>query len=297
MEPSAAAKTGQGRKFAIATSDPYLRVLLEFVTAGWTPLALFSVPQDGLTVGSRWTIQEAQRLGMEIYLSRVDDLALEQLADQGCELLVVASYDWKILNWQRWLPYAVNFHPSLLPQYRGPYPQVNGLLQGEAQWGVTCHKISDQFDAGDVLAQRSFAIGADETLDRLNLRIRLASVALAGEVARDLDRLWSAAVPQGPGTYARKFTDADRVLDFTTTVAELDRRVRAFGPLECLADLNGIRVRVLSATFWREAHGHAAGTLVSAQDGELIVAVADGYAGIPRWLPVLTDPANNFKLP
>ena len=287
---------GRGRKFAMATSDPYLGVMLAFVQAGWSPMALYVVPHEGLTASSRWTIQRAQQLGMEICLGRLDERALEHLATRGCDLLVVASHDWKVGRWEQWIPHAINFHPSLLPHDRGPYPQVQAILRGERNWGVSCHKISEEFDAGDVLLQRPFDMDADETLERLNLRIRMAATALASEVAAGFDMLWPQAQPQpqGSGTYVRKYSDADRLLDFSATVSDLDRRMRAFGPIECLADLRGMRVRVLGATFWREAHGLDAGTLVSALDGELIIAVADGYAGITRWMPLITDPASHI---
>lgn len=285
---------GRGRRFAIAASDPYLGVLNVFVEAGWVPMALHVVPEDGLTVGSQWIVKRAQQLGMDISLSRLDDRALEGLAARRCELLVVASHNWRVGRWEPWMPHAINFHPSLLPDYRGPFPQVHAILNGETRWGVSCHKISPEFDQGDLLSQRSFALDADETLERLTLRIRLAATSLAADVARDLDRLWAHARPQAQGSYVPKFTDADRLLDFTGPVAELDRRLRAFGPLECLADLRGMRVRVMGATCWREAHGYAAGTLVSAHDGVLIIAVADGYAGLTRWLPIVDDPANQI---
>lgn len=291
-EERVSGRPGRGRRFAIAASDPYLGVLLEFVQAGWVPVVLHVVAQEGMTASSRWTIQTAQQMGMSICIGPLDDRALEHLCRLGCELLVVASHDWKVGRWERWLPYAINFHPSYLPYDRGPYPQVQAILRGERRWGVSCHRISDSFDAGDLLQQQAFAMDADETLERLNLRIRLASTRLASSVASHFDELWASARPQGTGSYVRRYTDTDRLLDFTAKVADLERRVRAFGPLECLADLRGMRVRVLGATFWRETHDLPAGTLVTALDGELIIAVADGYAGITRWVPLIADPGN-----
>lgn len=55
---------------------------------------------------------------------------------------------------------ALNLHPSPLPRYRGPDPVGQQLAQGESSFGVTLHRLSQQFDAGAIVARESFAIAA-----------------------------------------------------------------------------------------------------------------------------------------
>jgi len=49
--------------------------------------------------------------------------------------------------------HCVNFHPSLLPDYRGPEPIYWGLLNNEAEFGLTLHYMTERIDDGDVISQ------------------------------------------------------------------------------------------------------------------------------------------------
>lgn len=57
---------------------------------------------------------------------------------------------------------AVNLHGSLLPRYRGRAPVNWQLLHGEREGGVTLHYMVKRADAGDIVDQEPFAIGADD---------------------------------------------------------------------------------------------------------------------------------------
>jgi methionyl-tRNA formyltransferase len=271
------------RKFAITASDAYLGVMHAFMTAGWEPIALYCSTVNGDNSHYQGAIKLAQQLGITVHTSRLDAAEMEQLKRRGCELLVIAGYDEKIGPWEPFVPYAVNFHPSLLPQYRGPIPQVHGILRGEREWGVSCHKLTDQFDAGDILLQQAIVMEPDETLERLNVKIQMQLGPLAFQVATDFDALWNNASPQGPGSYFKRFSDEERLLQFHQPVALLDRQCRAFGHLECLADVGGVRIKVQHAVTWKSKHDHAPGTVVSTLEGNLVVAAADGYVAIICW--------------
>ena len=48
---------------------------------------------------------------------------------------------------------ALNLHPSKLPLFRGPDPIGEQLKSGFRPFAVSLHRLSDQFDAGDLVAQ------------------------------------------------------------------------------------------------------------------------------------------------
>lgn len=48
-----------------------------------------------------------------------------------------------------------NLHPSLLPKYRGPTPLFWQFREGEAQFGVTLHRMTERLDDGNIIAQQS----------------------------------------------------------------------------------------------------------------------------------------------
>lgn len=61
---------------------------------------------------------------------------------------------------------AVNFHPSLLPKFRGPSPFFWIIATGEAESAITAHFMTDKIDGGDIIAQIKFPI-PDYTYDEL----------------------------------------------------------------------------------------------------------------------------------
>jgi methionyl-tRNA formyltransferase len=190
-------------RFAITVSDRYLGVFDALLRGGWEPIRVFTSPTDGRISRNSASIERAQAQKVGIQLSRMSEHDLQHLADDGCEVLVVASYAWRIGEWRPFVPHAINFHPSLLPEFRGPYPLVNGLLARCSRWGVTCHKLAPDFDTGDILAQRAFDVTAQETHETLDLKTQIAATALAKHVAEDFTALWVGATPQDGGSTRR----------------------------------------------------------------------------------------------
>lgn len=59
---------------------------------------------------------------------------------------------------------ALNSHASLLPRHRGVLTAFWTLLDGDAQGGVSIHRMEEEVDRGAVVAQAPFAIAPDETV-------------------------------------------------------------------------------------------------------------------------------------
>lgn len=130
---------------------------------------------------------------------------------------------------------AFNLHPSLLPAYPGKNPFYWPLVRGERSAGVTMHRLTDRFDAGEILLQHSLAIAPDETQG--SLRRRLAG--LAGETTRefflDVDSLPARAAfdasPAGP--LFGQVGEAHRTIDLRNDAITVERQVRALSPWPC----------------------------------------------------------------
>ena len=135
-------------RFAITATDEFLGVFEAFVRAGWQPLKLFSGTAPGEADLQHSAIAFAERHHAAIQLSRMTEDDLRGLRDQKCDALIVASYKWKIPDWEPYLKYAVNFHPSPLPEGRGPRPAIQAILEKRNVWAVTCHRVTRRFDEG-----------------------------------------------------------------------------------------------------------------------------------------------------
>jgi methionyl-tRNA formyltransferase len=58
----------------------------------------------------------------------------------------------------------IQFHPSLLPRYRGPSSINWPIIRGDRQTGLTIFRPTDGLDEGPVILQKEIPIGPDDTL-------------------------------------------------------------------------------------------------------------------------------------
>lgn len=65
----------------------------------------------------------------------------------------------------------VNFHPSLLPLYRGPVPSYWCIGNGETRSGFSLHEVTEKIDAGRILFQQAVPILSHDTPQELDARI------------------------------------------------------------------------------------------------------------------------------
>lgn len=86
---------------------------------------------------------------------------------------------------------ALNLHPSLLPDFRGPNPIEQQLARGMSRFGVTLHLLNQQFDRGDIVAQAEL-IDIDENadLEYLEHRNAVQGVELFLEAIKSHDEGW-----------------------------------------------------------------------------------------------------------
>lgn len=59
---------------------------------------------------------------------------------------------------------TIQYHPSLLPKYRGPSAINWAIALGEEKTGLTIFRPSDGLDEGEIILQKEVPIGPDDTL-------------------------------------------------------------------------------------------------------------------------------------
>ena len=59
---------------------------------------------------------------------------------------------------------TIQYHPSLLPKYRGPSSINWPIIKGETKTGLSIFRPTDGLDEGPVILQKEAAIGPDDTL-------------------------------------------------------------------------------------------------------------------------------------
>jgi methionyl-tRNA formyltransferase len=62
---------------------------------------------------------------------------------------------------------TIQYHPSLLPKYRGPSSINWPIIRGDARTGLTIFRPNDGLDEGPIVLQKETPIGPDDTLGTL----------------------------------------------------------------------------------------------------------------------------------
>ena len=72
---------------------------------------------------------------------------------------------------EQWRGRIVNIHPSLLPAYRGLDTHARALAAGETMHGCTVHVVTEDLDAGQILASSQVPVEPGDTPASLEARV------------------------------------------------------------------------------------------------------------------------------
>ena len=210
-----------------------------------------------------------------------DGEALGYLRELDPELIVVAAYG-KILP-SEILDYPVkgciNVHSSLLPKYRGAAPINWAILNGEAVTGVTIMHMAPALDAGDIIAQASTPIGADETAPTLTARLAELGAELLVSAVEAIGAGTAARTPQdeADSTYAPMLSRELSPMDWSKPARTLHDQVRGLLPWPAaVAEFGGIRCKVFSTDLPLQTTYAAPGTILEAGKRGIDIACGGG---------------------
>lgn len=92
---------------------------------------------------------------------------VELVSMEECEIFISVLYDQIIPEDYIKAHKCYNFHPGILPWYRGAGAFSWAIINGEFETGVTLHEIDKDIDHGDVIAIRRFKIEESDTAETL----------------------------------------------------------------------------------------------------------------------------------
>lgn len=143
---------------------------------------------------------------------------------------------------------TIQFHPSLLPKYRGPSSINWPISRGEAKTGLTIFRPTDGLDEGPVILQKETRIGPDDTLgtvyfDRLfpmgvQAMLEAADLVVAGkhrELAQD----------ESLATYEGWFREGEARINWANHVDVVYNLIRGCNPAPgAWTTLNGAKLQI-----------------------------------------------------
>ena len=268
------------------TATSYLDAL---VAAGTAPVLVVTgphAPADGALVTRAaahgvW-LERCGDVNAAPFVEQIRSLATELLLIAGCAQILRAP-----IRRAAGLG-TVNFHPSLLPCYRGKEPLFWTILRGETRTGCTAHHVTDLVDAGPILLQTEVPIPPRATSVSLARAVDEAGAALIPEL---LAMARTGALPAGrapaeTGTAFPPLRPDHGLLDPSRSAIELDRLVRSCaGEIHAFCFFQGMKLVLLEATPLAARLQQAPpGTLVEIGGGTIRIATADGDLAVQHWL-------------
>lgn len=178
---------------------------------------------------------------------------------------------------------AVNVHASLLPRWRGAAPIQRALEAGDTKTGVCLQKMVLEMDAGDVLAEKTFALDDDIGAGALTPLLSSLGGKLLSEFLDGFEeaRLLGQAQKSELVTLAPKIKKEEGFWDPSWSATELHQKVRAFGAwpgvkarLESGLDIKLVKTRRLSQA-QAPQNSPESGTLVL-QGQRVLIGVRSG---------------------
>ena len=163
--------------------------------------------------------------------------AAAQVRELAPELIVVAAYGKLLPEEILETPPkgSINVHSSLLPRYRGAAPINWAILNGETETGVSIMYMAKELDAGDVILQKSTAIGPREDAQALTERLAALGADALSETVRVLESGMAERRPQDHSlhTYAPMLDKKLSPVDWSRSAHEINCQIRGLIPWPC----------------------------------------------------------------
>jgi methionyl-tRNA formyltransferase len=179
---------------------------------------------------------------------------------------------------------TIQYHPSLLPKYRGPSSINWPIARGETQTGLSIFRPTDGLDEGAIILQKRTPIGENDTLgnvyfDRLfpmgvQAMLEAADLVVAGkhkEVVQD----------EAHASYEGWFREAEARIHWANHVDFIHNLIRGADPAPgAWTTLNGVKLQLFDSrkepvrTFG--AVKGKVGEVVEVKDGRMVITAQGG---------------------
>lgn len=140
------------------------------------------------------------------------------------------------VSWRWMINHPINklivFHDSILPKYRGFSPLVNMLINGEKKIGVSAIFGSNEYDKGEIIAQKStvisYPIKIQKAIQINNENFKNLALEVVGKIATD-NHISSIPQIESNSSYSIWRDDDDYYVDWNKSSNEIKRLIDAVG--------------------------------------------------------------------
>ena len=242
-------------KIAIIGQQDFGKAVLEaFLARGDDVAAVFCAPEKE---GARPDVLRlaAQEKGLKVhqFKSLKDPEAARAMKSAGADLGIMAFVLQFVSQEFATIPRhgTIQYHPSLLPKYRGPSSINWPIIKGDTETGLTIFRPSDGLDEGAVILQKKTPIGPDDTLgtvyfDRLfplgiQAMLEAADLVLSGKYKETMQ-------DESRASYEGWCRSAEAKIDWAKPIDHVYNLIRGCNPAPgAWTTLNGKKLQVFDA--------------------------------------------------
>jgi methionyl-tRNA formyltransferase len=242
-------------RIAIIGQQDFGKAVLEaFLARGDQAAAVFCAPEkEGARPDTLRTA--AQEKGLRVYQFRSlrDPEATRAMQQAGADIGIMAFVTQFAPQELVKIPKhgTIQYHPSLLPKYRGPSSINWPIIKGETETGLTIFRPSDGLDEGAVILQKRTPIGPDDTLGSVYFDRLFPMGVQAMLEAADLvssGRHTETAQDESQASYEGWCRSSEGKIDWAKPIDHVYNLVRGCNPAPgAWTTVNGKRLQIFDA--------------------------------------------------
>jgi methionyl-tRNA formyltransferase len=242
-------------RIAIVGQQDFGKAVLEaFLSRGDEVAAVFCAPEkEGSRPDALRAAAQEKGLTVHQFKSLRDPEAARVMQDAGVDIGIMAFVLQFAPHEFVTIPKhgTIQYHPSLLPKYRGPSSINWPIIKGDTETGLTIFRPSDGLDEGLVILQKKTPIGPDDTLGTVYFNrlfpmgvqamLEGADLVLSGKY-KEFEQVESQASYEG---WCRS---AEAKIDWAKPIDQVYNLVRGCNPAPgAWTTLNGKKLQIFDA--------------------------------------------------
>jgi len=242
-------------KIAIIGQQDFGKAVLEaFLNRGDQVAAVFCAPEkEGARPDALRAAAQERGLPVHQFKSLRAPEAAQAMRDAGAEIGIMAFVLQFVPQEFVSIPKhgTIQYHPSLLPKFRGPSSINWPIIKGETETGLTIFRPSDGLDEGAVVLQKKTPIGPDDTLGTIYFNqlfpmgvaamLEAADLVLAGKHTEALQ-------DESQASYEGWCKTAEAKLDWAKPVDHVYNLIRGCNPAPgAWTTFNGKKLQIFDA--------------------------------------------------
>ncbi len=240
-------------RIALIGSQDFGKATLEaFLERGDEVVAVFCPPDHPKTTKPEILKETALARGLNmLQFPRLNSPeALKAMRDCNPDICVMAYVLQTVPQELTQIPRlgTIQYHPSLLPRYRGPSAIGWSIALGESKTGLSIFRPSDGLDEGKIIIQKEVPIGPDDTLGQIYFNhlfplgikalLETTDLVAAGQHQETVQ-------DESQANYEGWFDQAAARIHWTSHVSQIYNLIRACNPAPgAWTMLNGEKIHI-----------------------------------------------------